>query len=139
MARTSMDVVSGVSFTKLMEKHQFIVLPPLDFLEYKPKPGLIDCNDYANIRGSANKGLLMNRATLYNEARAVVCFTQVKSAGYKLNNINQGKYNNKIVHCIARLLCKNCRLADKISHGAHADMMRKGCAHPGRSPPIRTD
>ena len=139
MARTSMNVVSGVSFTKLMEEHQFIVLPPLDFLEYKPKPGLIDCSDYVDIRGSANKGLLMNRATLYNEARAVVCFTQVKSAGYKLNNINQVRYNNKIAHCIARLLCRKCRLADKISHGEHADMMRKGCAHPGRSPPIRTD
>ena len=133
MARTSMNVVSGVSFTKLMEEHQFIVLPPLDFLEYKPKPGLIDCSDYVDIRGSANKGLLMNRATLYNEARAVVCFTQVKSVGYKLNNINQEKYNNRIVHCIARLLCKNCKLPSKWDDGIHRDMMRRGCAHPGRS------
>ena len=133
-----MDVASGDSFTKLMEEHQFIVLPPLDILEYKPKPGMIACNVYESLRGSVKKGLIMNRGHLYNDARAVVCFTQVRSARFKLNAINQEKYNNRIVHCIARLLCKNCKLPSKWEDGIHRDMMRRGCAHPGRSL-IRTD
>ena len=139
VAKNNMNVVSRADFERLMDRHQFIVLPPLDFLEYKPKPGLIDCVKYVDIRGSADKGLLMNRALLYNEARAIVCFTKVKSVGYELNNINQVRYNDKIAHCIARLLCRICRLEDKISHTEHAEMMRRGCAHPGKSPPIRKD
>ena len=132
-----MNVVSRVDFEKLMDRHQFIVLPPLDFLEYKPKPGLVECHEYADIRSNAEKGLLMNRALLYNQARVIMCFTKVKSVGYELNEINQLRYNDKIAHCIARLVCKVCRLEDNISHSEHAEMMRRGCAHPGKSQPIK--
>ena len=137
VAKNNMNEVSRVEFEKLMDRHQFIVLPPLDFLEYKPKPGLVECHEYADIRSNAEKGLLMNRALLYNQARVIMCFTKVKSVGYELNDINQLRYNDKIAHCIARLVCKVCRLEDNISHNEHSDMMRRGCAHPGKSQPVK--
>ena len=133
-----MDVATEEFFTKLMDVHQFIVLPPLDILEYKHRSGVIACNVYESVRGSVKKGLIMNRKHLYDDARAVVCFTQVRSARFELNAINQEKYNNRVVHCIARLLCKNCKLPSKWDDGIHRDMMRRGCAHPGRSL-VRTD
>ena len=137
VAKNNMNEVSSAEFEKLMERHQFIVLPPLDFLEYKQKPGLVECYEYVDIRSNAEKGLLMNRATLYNQARIIMCFTKVKSVGYEMSDINQLRYNDKIAHCIARLVCKLCRLEDNISHNEHSNLMRNGCAHPGKSQPIK--
>ena len=128
-----MDAASVEFFQKLMEVHQFIVLPPLDLLEYTHRSGVIPSHVYESVRGSVKKGLIMNRKHLHDDARAVVCFTQVQSAGFKLNEVNQEKYNNRVVHCIARLLCKVCKLPSKWDDGVHRDMMRRGCAHPGRS------
>ena len=132
-ARDNMNRLLGAEFDKLMDKHQFILMPPLDFLEFKKKPGLLECHEYVDIRSNAEKGLLMNRALIYNQARIVMCFNKVKSVGYKLNESNQLRYNDKISHCIARLVCRRCGMEDYISHNEHSNLMRNGCAHPGRS------
>ena len=55
MAMSCMDAASREAFQKLMEVHQFIVLPPLDLLEYVHRPGVIPSDVYESVRGSAHR------------------------------------------------------------------------------------
>ena len=130
MAMSCIDTAEREAFQKLMSVHYFIILPPLDFIDYTHRQGLIPRHVYESVRKSAKYGLLMNRKHLFDDARALVCFTQVRSVGFKLNPINQLKYNNKLFHCIARVLCNDCKLPSRWNDTVHRDMMRGGVCAP---------